>query len=198
MILDQSVKGAEPALFAPVGEVSNDLCLGADARDDLDVEHHLALGPVLGCGGRAVNADRRDRRHGNANRVAEGLQVVREVSATELEDGRYLTLPVATGEVVVRCQFGRLVRRARHARQHPRGDRLMNRVPLAPRNAAIVKPEDTCDDPLQPGGQVHVADPTAVRAVLRFILEKPDLECLLHRRYCAREPDCSRRDTRVY
>jgi len=83
--MDGGIEGCDHTLFTPIGEIDDDVGLGADAGHDLDVQHHFAFRTIPTISRSPIGADGfhlwRLRYVGQA---AEFLQIIGEISATEL------------------------------------------------------------------------------------------------------------------
>jgi hypothetical protein len=152
-----------PQLIRVTCEVHDDLGPRRDSAHDLDVEHDLAVGVLVGAGriGAAVDADRRDRRRGQAEAPEIGAEIGFAEAAPELDDRDGLSGAVdARGEVV---GLGDL-----HGRVGGRLRRLSVETEMRVRLRPLVDPEHAGDDPGERGGYRERSLPSAVGAGLRM------------------------------
>ena len=175
----------DPAGLGEGAEEDHDRRLGAGPGDDLDVEHHLAgrVGVAGLVGGERPDLADQDAGlfGGEPDEAEEGLKVLGDVLAAELQDRDRLARAVSGGEVI---RLGQLLRREPGPRgcrrQRGRDDLAMPPSVLDHRSG--VEPEDSGDDPIQLLGDVERPDPPSIKLLVVPDLGELDPEGRLHRR----------------
>ena len=163
------IASTQPAL-RKAGEIDHDLGPWGDRAGDLDVEHHLAVGAVLGRNARVVRVvlctvggDGLDRRLGNAEAAQVlleiRLKVVRVEPAAELQQADALAGAVQVGREVI--DLGQLWGEERDDGRLVEGGRM--RVSDPPLDQPpVVQAGHDCDDAGEFGGDLDLADPAPV------------------------------------
>ncbi len=167
--MDRGGDRVEKAGIGVGGEIDRDIGLRRHCADHLDVEHHLAVGPVRIAGRMVLAVVHRHRDDPRGRVDAEtreiGAQIGHPLAAAELDDRHALALPGAGRKIIERGDFergeggggGRLGVPAHIARRRAGAEMRLRHRP-------IVEAEHGLDAARQLVRQVEVAGPPAVRA----------------------------------
>ena len=146
-VVDGLRDGVDEPLIGVGREVDDDLGARGDRAGHLDVEHHLAVGVLVGARavGAAVDRDRGDRRRGDRQPLEVRGEVGLGEAAAELDDPD--RLPGAVDAAREAVGLGDLHRRVGRRRR-----RLGDEADVGSCLGSVVDPEHADDDVLEVGG----------------------------------------------